>query len=187
MARPRSDDKRNAVLAAAERVFAAQGLSAPTALIAKEAGVSNGTLFVYFPTKADLLNQLFVELKAEMGAATLRGMKGGSLREQTSSMWTNWLNWSTKFPEKRRVLAHLGIAAEITAASRTLGHQTMGPIAELLDQVRQQGPMRKMPLGFVVGLMTSLAEATIDFMIREPANAKRFRAEGFEALWRIVS
>ena len=30
------------------------GLGAPTATIAKEAGVSNGSLFTYFETKADL-------------------------------------------------------------------------------------------------------------------------------------
>ncbi|MFX5718343.1 TetR/AcrR family transcriptional regulator, partial [Acinetobacter baumannii] len=41
MARPRSEDKRNAILAAAIRVIITQGLSAPTALIAHEAGVSN--------------------------------------------------------------------------------------------------------------------------------------------------
>ena len=56
MARPKSDDKRDAILAAATRVIAAQGLSAPTAAIAKEAGVSNGSLFTYFETKADLLS-----------------------------------------------------------------------------------------------------------------------------------
>ena len=74
MARPRSDDKRSAILAAAIRVIAAQGLSAPTAAIAAEAGVSNGSLFTYFPTKGDLLNQLYIEIKTEMGAAALDGL-----------------------------------------------------------------------------------------------------------------
>jgi AcrR family transcriptional regulator len=31
-----------------------QGLSAPTASVAKEAGVANGSLFTYFETKTDL-------------------------------------------------------------------------------------------------------------------------------------
>ena len=35
-------------MAAAARVIAQRGLNAPTALIAKEAGVSNGSLFTYF-------------------------------------------------------------------------------------------------------------------------------------------
>jgi DNA-binding transcriptional regulator YbjK len=36
MARPRSEDKRNAIVAAATRVIVTHGLSAPTALIAQE-------------------------------------------------------------------------------------------------------------------------------------------------------
>jgi AcrR family transcriptional regulator len=67
MARPRSEDKRDAIMSAAIKAIAVQGLSAPTSLIAKEAGVSNGSLFTYFETKADLLNQLYCELRADSG------------------------------------------------------------------------------------------------------------------------
>ena len=73
MARPRSEDKQNAILEAATRVIGTHGLSEPTAMIAKEAGVSNGSLFAYFETKADLLNRLYVDLKAEMAAGALTG------------------------------------------------------------------------------------------------------------------
>ena len=73
IARPKSEDKRNAIMEAATRVIVKQGLSAPTATIAQEAGVSNGSLFTYFETKADLFNQLYLELKAGMAAAALDG------------------------------------------------------------------------------------------------------------------
>ena len=56
MARPRSDEKRGAIMAAATRVIAAEGLGAATAAIAQEAGVSNGSLFTYFETKTELFN-----------------------------------------------------------------------------------------------------------------------------------
>ncbi|QQE77111.1 TetR family transcriptional regulator [Alicyclobacillus sp. SO9] len=68
MARPLSDDKRNAIISAAIRVISSQGLSASTALIAKEAVVSNGALFTYFETKADLFNRLSIELKENQSA-----------------------------------------------------------------------------------------------------------------------
>ena len=74
MARPKSDDKRSAILAAATRAIVQHGLGAPTALIAREAGVANGTLFTYFETKTELLNQLYVELKTEMATAALTGL-----------------------------------------------------------------------------------------------------------------
>ena len=58
-------------MAAAVRLIASEGLGAATMTIAKEAGVPNGSLFTYVETKADLLNQLYLELKAEMASTVL--------------------------------------------------------------------------------------------------------------------
>ena len=55
MARPKSEDKRNAILAAATEVISEQGIGAPTSRIAKVAGVAEGTLFTYFESKDELL------------------------------------------------------------------------------------------------------------------------------------
>ena len=47
----------------------------------------------------------------------------------------------------------------------------MAGVAKLLERSRENGPLRDAPLGFVVALMGALADATIDFMIHDPANA----------------
>jgi AcrR family transcriptional regulator len=187
MARPRSDDKRDAIAAAAVKVIAAQGLSAPTALIAKEAGVSNGSLFTYFATKSDLLNQLYIDLKTEMAEAAMAGLPNGDLRQQMLAIWSNWLRWTASHPDKRRALAHLSVAGDITAANRQAGHRTMTDIAELLERSRANGPMRDAPLGFVVALMSAAAEATIDFMLHDPAGAETHSRAGFDAMWRMIA
>src|ERR1700723_3518665 len=98
-------------MAAATRVIVTQGLSSPTAVIAREAGVSNGSLFTYFETKVDLFNQLYLELKTGMATASLEGGAGGAdLRKQAFSVWSNWMGWGVANPEKRRALAHLGVS-----------------------------------------------------------------------------
>ncbi|MCA3789336.1 TetR family transcriptional regulator, partial [Burkholderia sp.] len=51
MARPRSPDKHDAILAAAARALAEDGATATTARIARLAGVAEGTVFTYFETK----------------------------------------------------------------------------------------------------------------------------------------
>lgn len=188
MARPRSVDKRNAILSAATRTIASQGPGAATALIAKEAGVSSGSLFTYFETKSDLLNRLYIELKTEMASAALDELQTDSeLREQLLSVWTHWLRWATACPEKRRTLAYLDVSAEITAASHQQARQTMTNIARLLEHCRKHGPMKSEPLEFMVALMGALADTTIDFMLRDPVNADHHRQTGFAALWRIVT
>jgi AcrR family transcriptional regulator len=188
MARPRSDDKRSAILAAAARVIAAQGLSAPTALIAKEAGVSNGSLFTYFETKTDLLNALYLDIKTEMAAAALDGIpKKAGIRKQTFQMWTDWLRWATEAPEKRRTLAYLDVSDELTAQTRQTGHQVMAGVAKMLERSRENGPMRSQPLTFIVALMNAMANTTIDFMIQDPKHADQHAAAAFDALWRMVA
>jgi hypothetical protein len=110
----------------------------------------------------------------------------GDIREQMLHMWTHWLRWATSSPEKRRTLAQLGVSDDITLESHQTAGQTMAGIAKILERSRENGPMRDAPLGFVAALMNALAEATIDFIIRDPANADKHRMAGFEALWRIV-
>src|SRR5688500_19561603 len=55
-----SGDKRERILDAAERVFARVGFfAARVTEIAKEAGVADGTIYLYFKSKDDLLISLF--------------------------------------------------------------------------------------------------------------------------------
>jgi AcrR family transcriptional regulator len=175
-------------MAAATRVIVTHGLSAPTAMIAQEAGVSNGSLFTYFKTKADLFNQLYLELKAGMASAALKGLPAkAELREQVFHIWSNWMGWAVSNPEKWSVLAQLGVSDEITPATRAAGHETMAGIGELLELSGANSPPRKIPMGFVVAIMNSLAQATMDCIIHDPTNAKKHCRVGFDALWRVLT
>lgn len=175
-------------MAAAIRIIAAQGLGAATATIARAAGVSNGSLFTYFETKADLMNQLYIELKAEMAAAAVGGLpRDGDIRRQVLHMWSHWLRWATSYPEKRRTLAHLEVSDDITAESRRTASDALTGVATLLERSRAHGPMRHAPLAFVVALMSALADATGDFMIRDSANADAHCMAGFDAMWRMLA
>lgn len=187
MARPKSDEKRAAILAAATRTIVAQGLGAPTMGIARAAGIANGSLFTYFETKTELLNQLYLELKTEMAQAAMRDLPlEAGLREQSFQMWRNWTHWAVAFPEKRRALAQLNVSDEITPATRAAGHQVMSGLRGLLERCREGGPMSHHPMSFVLMLMNSVAEGTMDFMTQDPAHAEQYCAAGFEALWHIV-
>lgn len=188
MVRPRSDDRRNAILDTATRIIAAQGLSAPTALIAKEAGISTGSLFTYFATKTALINQLYVALKTEMAAAVLDGLPvDQDARSQLKHMWSGWVDWATLEPEKRRALAQLSVSDEISRQSREVGYRAMAGVADLLERSRENGPMRGAPLDLVANLLAAAAEATVDFILVDPTNADTHRDTGFDAIWRMIA
>jgi len=54
VARVKSPEKRTAILRVAAHEIAKVGLGAPTAKVARRAGVAAGTLFTYFPNKQEL-------------------------------------------------------------------------------------------------------------------------------------
>jgi TetR/AcrR family fatty acid metabolism transcriptional regulator len=75
----RSDrsDKRGRILSAAERIFARHGFfAARVSEIAKEAGVADGTIYLYFKSKDDLLISLFERRMTQVNDA-LRAAIGG--------------------------------------------------------------------------------------------------------------
>ena len=103
MARPKSEDKRNAILAAATQVIAEQGLGAPTARIAKVAGVAEGTLFTYFESKDVLLNELYLDIKAGMREVMMTTYpESGSQRARSapSTCGTSTSTGVWRFPAK---------------------------------------------------------------------------------------
>lgn len=97
------------------------------------------------------------------------------------------MGWAVSNPEMRRVLAQLGVSDEITPANRAAAHKTMAGIGELLERSRANGPMREAPMGFVIAIMNSLADATIDFMVHDPTNADKHCKIGFDAFWRVLA
>ena len=104
MARPKSEDKRNAILDAAIRLFAERGLAAaPTSEISRRAGVAEGTLFTYFETKDDLINALYREIKLELADAMMsdfpRKKKVGT---RLRHVWDRYVNWGIANPNSAR-------------------------------------------------------------------------------------
>src|ERR1700685_3487428 len=106
MARPKSEDKRNAILAAATRGFAERGLTAaPTSEISKQAGIAEGTLFTYFRTKDDLVNALYREIKLELADAMMSGFpRRASVRRRFQHVWDRYAEWGITNPMQHNAL-----------------------------------------------------------------------------------
>ena len=84
MPRPRNDDKRRKILAAAVKVFAREGyFAARVSDVARRAGVADGTIYLYFKGKDDILVSLFDQVMREHIARAreeLRLVKGAPAR-----------------------------------------------------------------------------------------------------------
>ncbi|MEM7339073.1 MAG: TetR/AcrR family transcriptional regulator [Actinomycetota bacterium] len=136
----RSDARRNeaTLLAAAARVFAASGVSAPIRQIAEEANVGVGTVYRHFPSRADLVIAVYrhqVEACAESGPELLASTDSPALALR------QWIDQFVDFLATKHGLAEVANAGDESFAGLHdyfLDH--LVPVcAELLEASAQAG------------------------------------------------
>jgi len=187
MARLKSATKRTAILRAAVREVAQSGLGAPTAKIAQRAGVAAGTLFTYFATKQQLLNELYLALKSEVYARVDAQFPGkGSLERRAQHIWSSYLDWAIQFPEKRKVSAQLNLSDVITPETREKTAAAGSAVRQTMRELDRRTTPRGLPAGFAAAAMMALQEATMEFVARQPGRRKQLMARGFQVFWRAL-
>ena len=190
MARPKSEDKRNAVLDAATRVFAERGLAAaPTSEISKRAGIAEGTLFTYFKSKDDLINSLYREIKLELADAMMSDFpRKKNVRTKLQHVWNRYVKWGIANPEQRKVLGQLHVSELLTMESKEAGG---APFVEMHNMIRDAIDVRAfrndLPAELASKSFGALADATMDLMVQHPAKAKRYRDSGFQMFWAALT
>ena len=187
MARVRSPEKRIAILEAAVHEIARAGLGASTATIARRAGIASGTLFTYFASKEQLLNELYSELKIEVYTRVNANFPySASLERRARHVWASSLDWAIKFPEKRKASVQLNVSDLITSATRTRTAAERGAVDATLKELGERGALRGLPSGFAAATMAAMQEATMDFVAKQPKQREELIKRAFEFFWRAV-
>jgi AcrR family transcriptional regulator len=186
VARPKSENKRNAILDAATRLFAERGLAAaPTSEISRRADIAEGTLFTYFRTKDDLINSLYREIKLELADAMMSDFpRKKNVRTRLRHVWDRYVNWGIANPKQRKVLAQLQVSEVLTKESRDAGS---APFVEFQTMIRDAIDGRvfrnDLPVELISKSLAALVEATIDLTASNPSKANKYRDSGFQVFW----
>ena len=98
-------DKRERILDGAERIFARHGFfAAKVADVAKEAGVADGTIYLYFKSKDELLISLFERRMHQLNGALKAAIADKPPREQIRAFIRTYLQLVHDEPAATEVL-----------------------------------------------------------------------------------
>lgn len=183
MARPLDDRRRDALLAAAARVFAARGLVAPTSAISREAGVSEGSLFTYFRTKDDLILALYRALRAEMGDAVMLDYPADAdVFTRLGHFWASYVGWGVDNPVQRQALRLAGLSPVVTDAVRAEPTPLFTALERLEADALAAGQMKRLPPHMAGGVLRSLGELTVEMISREPCRRESLILASFDVV-----
>ena len=143
----RGEEKRDRILRAAVRVFAKKGFhGARVAEVARSAGVADGTIYLYFKNKEDLLLQLFTDRLDHLLAECKRTLGDQPTPEDRLR---RIIELQLGLLEEHRDLAEV-ITVKIRQSKRILQTGTMPRFVEYLDTIAEvvaegqaQGTLRR--------------------------------------------
>jgi AcrR family transcriptional regulator len=134
-------DKRQAILDASLKLFCASCFQdTSTASISNAAGVGTGTLFLYFESKEELVNELYLECKGEFAHFIEDGVwNNHTFKAQLKHIWERGTEWCLKYPEKVQFMTQFSSSPYITKQTRERSVNYLG----LMDQVLRKAAANK--------------------------------------------
>lgn len=148
MARPKSEDKKQALLEAATAAFAQSGIAASTSAIARSAGVAEGTLFRYFATKDELLNELYLAIKLRLVRTMIAGLDPDEKRpkENARNIWNSYIDWGVRNPMEHKAIRRMALSERITDETRRQVKESFPELNENVPAVGERDiPQRGVP------------------------------------------
>ncbi|MEZ4237081.1 MAG: TetR/AcrR family transcriptional regulator [Myxococcota bacterium] len=150
-------DPRTALLDAARARFVEQGVArASLAEIRAAAGVSNGSLFHWFPTKAHLARGVYLEALGAFQAAVLAALADDPpARRGVEALVRAHAAWVAAHPDRARVLAEL--RADTTVEGEPVdwaaaNAEAFGALRAWLAPHVADGTVQDLPLGLFLAL-----------------------------------
>lgn len=187
MVRSPSPEKRTKLLSAALKLFVKNGVTnTSTADIAKEAGTAAGTLFLYFPTKQDLLDQLVLQIGQEQ-SEHINQLLNPSLtaRETFFTIWHGTATWFLENMDAYQYLQQVRDTGLISDAAVQESGKFFGYYYTAIQKGLAEGGIKPYPMGLVGDFLYQDIVAVINHIRRQPdagAQEEVIR-QGFEIYW----
>ena len=181
MNRP-AEHKPETILTSAVAVFRDQGVQASTAQIAAAAGVSNGTLFNYFPTKQDLIDALYISIKADLARAVGEIDDSLAVEAQTRTVWNRWLSWTLENRDAHAVMNLLSESGLASDAARVDGLELIKVPMGVLQSAHESGVLVDLPLPY----LATLVQRQLDLAVIAELNDNQ-REVAFHVLWNGIT
>lgn len=168
--RTKDDNKKIAIFHAAMDMVNQKGVdNASMSTIAKAAGVSSSTIYVYFKNKVDMINKLYLMAKEETSLAMFDELSEDMSVEEAMKSWMrNFYKYLIEHPAKLSFLEQFHTSPTITEDTRKAGMKHFSPVIDILQRAAEEGIIKQVPppliIAFTFDPIMSLAKTHLQTM-----------------------
>ncbi len=187
MVRKLRPERKTEFLKAALKLFVARGVqNTSTAEIARKAGTAAGTLFLYFPTKQDLMDELVLTIGRDqseyIGSLLVPSL---SVRETFLAIWEGSLRWFLNHMDEYRYVQQVRDTRIIGEKTVRKSEQFFQYYFMAVHKGLEAGRIKKYPIELIGGILYQQIVGVMNLISAQPDPAKReaYIKNGFEIFW----
>ena len=187
MARRLAADKREKFLSAALKLFVTHGVqNTSTAAIAKEAGTAAGTLFLYFPTKQDLINELVLKISNDQ-SEYMKTLFNPVLpvRDTFFTIWQGCIHWFLEHMDAFEYTRQVRDTGIVDEAIVTESGKSFVYFYDAIQKGLDEGALKPYPLEVIGEFLYQDIVAVMNLMRIRPGrgNQEEIIQAGFDIFW----
>ena len=187
MVRTLSPERRANLLNSALKLFVANGVkNTSTAEIAKGAGTASGTLFLYFPTKQELLNELVLKIGKEQ-SDFIKTLLEPSLtaRDTFFMIWYGSVHWFLDNMDAYQYIQQVRDSGMISESAIQESGKFLSYYYEAIQKGLKDNCIKLYPIDLIGGFLYQDIIAIMNLlrMQSDPATQEEVIKVGFDIFW----
>jgi len=182
-------DSKEKILNASLKLFIKEGFhGTSTAKIAKEAGVSNGTLFHHFKTKESLISSLYLKTKENYRAYLLEHIKPCKASKiKIRQFWFSCAEWTLENRDSMIFFTMFSNSPYIDNLSKEDASRNFAFIFELFQQAIDEEILINVHTSLIVNYLLASVQAFANFIKDNPDKLEEYRDVAFRMFWRSIA
>ena len=181
-------EKRTAIMNAALKLFTERGFhGTSTAQISKEAGISAGSLFNYFPTKEDLINNLYSEVKGHLRQNMGNEIEAQStVQEKLKKIWSNLIKWGIDNQEEFLFVGQFCSSPYITKFTHEEVMKEYVFLHDLVNEGIKTGVIRDFSVELTISMFYQASRTVVNLILDSESSQdkNKFIEDGFQIIWK---
>lgn len=187
VARPKDDEKRQAIRDAVISVVIEGGLAnVSVSKIAKRAGVSPGTIYLYFSNKEELIQQTYLDIKTDWFAAMFDAANSAEdSATKIRNMWFALFDFVVAHPNEFLFSETVGAAHLIDAANEASIAKKIQKLEGVMTKAIKDGTLAKAPVASIQAVLMAPAVQLAKTAARDKKKVKpALLRDTFDIVWK---
>lgn len=171
------------------RVVAKSGIGGTSiGAVAKEAGVSAGTIYLHFEDKTDLLQKVYLQIKTEFHDIMVAAKQEADSKAMIHRMWRDMFQFTTAHPLDFLFIEYAGAAQVLSEDQSRHVASFQVEIAAMLQRAIDDGTLAPLPVTTVTTLLVAPAMhlARMSALNDTPIDASQIDLT-FERVWLSIA